>query len=713
MNLNQDLTVPAQTIEADEFLPEGYYLYDVNASYTVNTASSEELPRGISVSVPSSDALKEDQTGAQTTRIVYPDPDNTPEDEKYIQTRVAFGVRWDKTPIVMDYELVKDQVVVDYGKAIQADVLANDDTIPDGYTGELIGFTAYNPRTNLKQAQQSPGSKTYTTDNGTYSITGGKANFKLEEILSEVEKVFCVVQITQDSDENNYYYLYEELDIIPASNVYYETDFAEGVFTFKTTGAEWKTETVNNDIVSDGPQDDGTVGQNQYGYDNSYANDKYQSDGSSWQVIGASTTTSDATTAEFSFKGTGFDIISRTGEKEGFIRVSVYSDADKTRLEKRVTVLNKSESQLTLYQIPVVSVENLDYGTHYVEIGVTGPKESETYPVLSNGGQFHFDAIRIYNPINASANALLDSDEGIAYAAYVSDGEADAVIQEVRNMLIAANTFDETDPDYVEGVSFIDRTQAGAVLSDYKTIGPNNEVYLTGDQNIGFKVKLVNGVLPASIDIGAKSADGNPVTLHTTILDSNFDPVEGAGTGDDGLEINSSTAQFYDLMGDVSAADAFGEDDYIYVLIDNLGDGVLSITDLKIASGSTSSDVQIVSDREGVEQMTSYLNNMDTQEDADYDVLSAEFTSESIKRNKTAVMNVTTSDAVETLQVQNVAGRIVEAQTTAENNGDGTKTWTVTFKVTSVGNQKFTVTGYGADGTAGASVTACIKVTVR
>lgn len=722
LNLNQDATIPAQRIDASDYLPEGYYLYDVNAYYTVSTASSSELKKGITVSEPSEDAYKTTgeapnqvkQNGAQTTIVISP-AEPVAEDETYIQTRVAFGVRWDLTPTFTEYELVKDQIVLDYGKAIQADVLENDSTIPEGYTGELIGFTAYNANANLKQMQQSAGSAEYTTNNGTYTIDGGKANFQLSRMLSQVEKVFCVVKITEDADSNNYYYLYEELDIIPATNVYYETDFADGVFRFETTGVAWDKETVSGDIVADGPQDDGTIGQNLYGYDSSYANDKYQSDASSWFVTGADAYDPTKTTSEFSFRGTGFDIISRTDTDEGFIRVTVYADSAKTQVEKRVTVLNKSESQLRLYQIPVVSIEDLIYGTHYVDIEVYGARQSEEYPALSSGGQFHFDAVRIYNPVNASANASATSDAGIAYAAYVADGEADASIQEVRNMLIAANTFDETadpdDPDTVPGVSFIDRTQQGAELADYKTLGPNNEVYLTGDQYIGFKVQVENGALPASIDIGAKSANGAPVELHMIIASADFETY----FDEKSVSINSSTAQFYELLGGESVADAFGENNYIYVLIDNLGDGVLSITDLKIASGSTAASAQIISDRDTVEKATAYVNSIIDKEaeSVNYDILSADFTVDSIKRNKTATMMVTTSEAVESLQVQNVAGRAVNADITAEDAGDGTKTWTVTFKVTSVGNQKFTVTGYGADGTAGTPAEAGIKVTVR
>lgn len=264
LNLNQDATIPAQRIDASVHLPEGYYLYDVNAYYTVSTASSAELDKGITVSEPSKDAYKTTgevpnqvtQTGAQTTIVVYPQ-EPASEDETFIQTRVAFGVRWDLTPTFAEYELVKDQIVIDYGKAVQADVVANDSTIPEGYTGELIGFTAYNANGKPEAMQQSAGSKEYTTDNGTYTIVDGKVNFQLSRMLSQVEKVFCVVQITQDSDNTNYYYLYEELDIIPATTVYYETDFAEDVFTLTDGSAnKWDDDGVSAADV----QDDGTIG---------------------------------------------------------------------------------------------------------------------------------------------------------------------------------------------------------------------------------------------------------------------------------------------------------------------------------------------------------------------------------------------------------------------------------------------------------------------
>ena len=725
LNLNQDATIPAQRIDASDYLPEGYYLYDVNAYYTVSTASSSELKKGITVSEPSEDAYKTTgeapnqvkQNGAQTTIVISPAEPVAP-DETYIQTRVAFGVRWDLTPTFAEYELVKDQIVIDYGKAIQADVIANDSTIPDGYTGSLIGFTAYNANANLKQMQQSAGSAEYTTNNGTYTIDGGKVNFQLSRMLSQVEKVFCVVKITEDADSNNYYYLYEELDIIPAANVYYETDFADGVFSFETTGAAWVKETVSGDIVADGPQDDGTIGQNLYGYDSSYANDKYQSNAGSWFVTGADAYDPAQTTSEFSFRGTGFDIISRTDTDEGFIRVTVYSDSAKTQMEKRVTVLNKSEGELRLYQIPVVSIENLTYGTHYVEIEVYGPLESEEYPALNSGGQFHFDAVRIYNPINASVNVPATSDAGIAYAAYVADGEADASVQEIREMLLTSiddpdtpdgwieSTYDEETDEEIPGVVFVDRNQSSVGINDYKAIGPNNEVYLISGQAIAFKL-TADGELPASIDIGAKSANGADTKLHVSVYneDSEYAVAEIS------QDLSTSTAMFYNLLGDKTAEEVFGNGNTIYVYVDtNEAGGILSLTDLKVAYGNTAGSISITSDTDLVKRTAVSVQ----QEETKCDVLSAEFTADSVKRNKKATMQIVTESDVESLEVLNQSNAAVKLTIDGtEVDADGNKVWTVRFTVTSTGNQSYTVTGYDAEGNSGASASDSIQVRVR
>lgn len=713
LNLNQDATIPAQRIDASEYLPEGYFLYDVNAYYTVSTASSAELDKGITVSEPSEDAFKTTgevpnqvtQTGEQTTIVVYPEEPVAP-DETYIQTRVAFGVRWDLTPTFAEYELVKDQIVIDYGKAVQADVVANDSTIPEGYTGKLVGFTAYNANANLKQMQQSAGSKEYTTDNGTYTIVDGKVNFQLSRMLSQVEKVFCVIQITQDSDNTNYYYLYEELDIIPATTVYYETDFAEDVFTLTDGSAnKWDDDGVPAADV----QDDGTIGVNQtYGYDSTYADDNGYSNGSSLKVEGEQNDEHVVTTAAaFDFTGTGFDLISRTGAAQGLIQVKIYGAGNAETPVKTVQVLNKSESELELYQIPVVSVNDLAYGTYHVTIEVyeavtyTGILES-----LSRGGEFCFDAVRVYNPINVSGMSLY-GDTAAAQAAYVADGEANAAITEVRQMIIDKNTFDDGSGAIENSVVFVDRTAEGVEVADYETIGPNNEVYLSEGQGIAFQLSSTE--IPASIDIAAKSADGKLTAMSANLISANNEEFAASIY----QELESCTAQNYDLMAesDVSINDILSGGS-AYVVIFNTGEGILSITDIKVAYGEETGITSFSVTPDVVNAAAKAFGAGAIEEEANYDIQSASFNMDSCKLGKNATMTVVTTDDVDTLKVTDYKGRDVAADISSSSE-NGQKIWEISLKMTIMGDRTYTVTGYGADGTAGASADAEIKVTLR
>ena len=710
LNLNQDLTIPAQNINAAQYLPEGYFLYDVNAYYTVSV-SSDGVNNGITVSAPSEDARKTTgegsaqvtQTGEQTT-IEVSHGDN------YIQSRVAFGVRWDLTPIFMNYELVEDQTVMDYGKAIQVDVLTNDTTIPSGYTGTLVGFTAYNAKTNLKQAQQSAGSENYTTANGTYTIANGKANFQLNTMLSSVEKVFCVVKVTKNDDVSNYYYLYEELDIIPATIMYYETDFANGVFSL-TNGTEqqWSTKQDNQD-TSDEVQDSGAIGVNQtYGFDSTYADDAIYSNGSSLMVEGEKMDTG-YTGASFSFTGTGFDLISRTGAQQGLIQVKIYASG-KTEPIKKVSVLNKSESNLELYQIPVVSVNDLAYGTYRVTIDVY--QKIDTYTgnmaTLNRGGEFYFDAIRVYNPIDVTTGT---SDAATARSSYTADGEANNQIIEVRQKIIDAKTYDDGSGTVENSVVFVDRTPAGVGVADYTAIGPNNEVYLAKNQGIAFK--LTSTEVPASIDIGAKSANGEAVWLNTSLYSLQETEVDGEMQSRYGAsitkEITSSTALFYNLMAesDVTTEQILSGGG-AYVCIFNDGEGILSITDLKVAYGTQPGVAAIGVDSDTLPAAARAMDAGEVDVPS-YDILSASFDTATCKLRKNATMTVVTTDDVKSLVVTDKKGKKVKADITSTTE-NGQTTWKLSIKMTVAGKQTYTVTGYSAGGTAGAPASATINVT--
>ncbi len=353
-----------------------------------------------------------------------------------------------------------------------------------------------------------------------------------------------------------------------------------------------------------------------YGYDSSYVDDSKLSNGSSLFVQGKGIPTiekdnsgnpsyinyaaTDAyTEVSFTFTGTGFDIISRTGANQGMIRAVIFNSSG--TIVKNVSVINKGESEL--YQIPVLSVEGLTHGTYTVKLFVN---EAFDYGNDGNadifgggmdrGGEFYFDALRIYNPINTQS---ADANSAYAYEVYQKHGEADPTITEVRNILIDANSF--TAGSTMNGVVYLDATalpgtnfdnangKLTATIAKYKAIGPNNEVYLLPGNAIAFKLE-VEGPIPASIDIGAKSADGENVTMSVGIT-KDVPTVLPAGFAQ---RIQTSTAQYYPLEilpSRWKTTTANNTDTHsVYVTIYHSGiEGILSITDIKYAYDSPNS----------------------------------------------------------------------------------------------------------------------------
>ena len=712
LNLNADLTVEAQTIQASAYVPSQYFLYDYNAYYTVQTTSSADaIVGGITVSEPSDDAFKTTgtapnqvtQTGAQTTRVI------SHEETYYTWSYVGFGVRWDLTAEQTEYVLKEDQVVIDYGKSILIDVLDND---PDreGYSRELTGFIKYDANADLTYVQNNPGASTFTADFGEFSISGDKVQFTPSRMIDDVQQVFYAVRYTADDNSENSYIVWGKLTVIPATIMYYETNFADGVFTIANFG-----DAKTDGTAADGPQDDGSVGGNTYGYDSSYEDDAMLSNGSSLFAEGQGVTT---TTASFSFTGTGFDLISRTGAEQGIIKVQVAKDAAMTEIVKTVSVLNKSESNLELYQIPVVSINGLDYGTYYVTVGVGTAYTNESFPALNRGNEFCFDALRVYDPAKGNT---------VAEAAYSSDGEYNNDIAEVRALLLDAETYATVDGS-TTGMLFIDRDQDDVNVATYATIGPNNEAYLSKNQAVAFKVSAVN---PASFDIGAKSITGAAANLSVTIIGGDTWTVE--------KEIASSTVQYINLLTGTKTIN--GE---ATVVITNTGDGVLSITDLKTAFTNAASTteqlkgtlemistvstqsvkpevvenpyaVSYTVDAATFEAAKAVLTDSDvTEPDVDtsiYNILNASVKVNGSVKNRKVTITAVTSQEVADIQVSSNGIEIEPARITfKDNKKSGTREWTIVLSLRNASNLgNFTLVGLSADGVTGAPYTVSNK----
>lgn len=353
--------------------------------------------------------------------------------------------------------------------------------------------------------------------------------------------------------------------IIPATTVYYEDNF-DGFITFDGVSCEWTTDGTEIKDRYQNADSIGDVASNVYGYDDAYKDMSKFSLGSAHKV----TVSGDKyATASFSFYGTGFDVISATTNTSGTIVVSVTGEngysknylVDTYYGYKYVNGEWKvvADAAKALWQIPVMKVANLDYGKYDVTITVA---YADFFSHGQNGGgsyDFWLDAVRIYDPAGAVAGAAGGSQENYENA-YKTDGECWPTYMELRDMIIRDKSF--AVDSAANGMIFIDGQTGNVSMADYTSYGPNNELYLANGQAVAFRLKASGDVADIQIALKAiqesKAAHAVITTTDGKVL---FD-------GD----IATATDMYHSIL------DANNK----IVVITNTGDGILSITNLKV-----------------------------------------------------------------------------------------------------------------------------------
>lgn len=494
------------------------------------------------------------------------------------------------------------------------------------------------------------------------------------------------------------------VNIIPASNVYYEDSLAsfqpgKGV----AENAKWSTVDNNGNAAT---EDGGSnvyqaleeLGKhrNVYGHDDAYNKDNSSmlSMGTAHKVTVTSTMAdtnawkeqpnSAWPTAQFTFTGTGFDVISLTNNKSGAIFVDVYAGSKAEGKAEKKYVVNNYYGYIynkdtktwevtpnvdnTLYQIPVMKITDLAYGEHTVVIKVAYSEYFDT----ANKSEYSFwlDAIRVYNPMGKDYDYTADNE---GYPQYIK----------LRDEL--AKTA-ETN----KGVVFIDGA-ANASIADYANLGPNNEVYLANGQAISFKVPENDKI--ASIQIGAKAPDGKSASMVVNDND------ESART------LNTATEMYYEIS---KTGNQF--------TIANKGEGILSLTNLKITY-KTSGQAVTLSDLTAAEQANA-VAMVQALFAAPVEAFQPETFQASwgraVRAGKRATLTVKTSADVESITVD---GQPITSYTTrTERTGWGWWSPKVTYRVftytTTAPAQTtdYAVCAVNAEGTASEPITATLTV---
>lgn len=574
---------------------------------------------------------------------------------------------------------------------------------PDKVSANLIGAHISNVIVN-KTSQYAD-----VAVNSDKSIT-----YTLNRMISGKDNIGITYSGTNNTTHENGEVSYT-VTIIPATSVYYEDSFAkfygsdgtqQTVFNPTSAGDVAGTWYVAKDTSADNnanaKQALEALGNktNVYGYDPKYDSCTMFSMGSARKV----TVTSDMATtgvvwptAQFTFKGTGFDIISLTDNTSGAIFVDVVGktkgitqklvvnnyygyDYDATTGEWKTT---DKKNPNTLYQIPVMAVRDLEYDEYDVTIRVAYGQ------VFDKTGDskysFWLDAVRVYDPMGKD-NAIYNTwNEKEGYPQYIK----------LRNELAK-------DAATRTGVVFIDGA-ANANIALYANYGPNNEVYLAKGQAITFELNVGDGVNIKTIQIAAKAPNGEAYMAVT-------------GDVNHSKAIGTATEMYYEL--DESART---------FTIANTGEGILSLTNAKITYAEKATvelgSIDTKAEENAVQAVRALFASApiepkpepEPEKTFEPERFEASW-SRNVMQGRKATLTVKTSTDVEAITVDGQTIRSYRTRTERVGFGRRAKRITYrefTYSMVAQESADFSVTAINAEGTESEAITARLTVQKR
>ena len=386
-------------------------------------------------------------------------------------------------------------------------------------------------------------------------------------------------------------------------------------------------------------------------------------------------------------------------------------------------LLNEA-SEDSLYQIPVIKIRDLAYGSYRARIEPRFTSIYGHYKMTDDGYKYfdlYVDAIRVYDPAGSGEDGSLTSK--VIQDAYTKSAEMNEKFTTLKSVVIAAESMGVYDEDGkpCEGAVIVDGGQVLTTdrLSDYGRYGPINELYLGKGMSVAFE--MWSSEIPADVQIQMrKISEANP-TLKVTYCTADNSVITKEVT------VNTATDLSYSILRMIGADSVNwttqNEDvDRYYtsglVVLTNTGEdeSLLSVTNLKwtyanpgahpvlaAVSGNKSVNGLIV-DADNVASVPKIMafSRLNTAVNAADPAATYE--------DGTITMTVTTSDDVQTLVVRDADGNVIDGEAfdrTFETLDDGTRLWTVTLEDCGEGVYDFLLSGE-ADGYTGKELRVCI-----
>lgn len=276
----------------------------------------------------------------------------------------------------------------------------------------------------------------------------------------------------------------------------------------------------------------------------------------------------------FTFKGNRIDVYCTTESTSGAV-IGQLKAADGTVVATKL-MRNEYKSG-ALYNVPTLSFET--------------PNASATYTLTittNDQSNYKLDGVRVYHPADETNETVKN--------AYANDGEQNAVFTQVRQLLISAGDFTSGMQD-VTGAVYTDKLNDGATITDYEKIGPKNEVYLDNGNAVAFKVKDYQPGMKVMVGLSAP-AEGQNIGQVTMSNGSEKAPTD----------VNSAVDMYYNVTPNADG----------YVVIENTGNVLISVTNVKL-SGASAAEAAALSVDDGLLTYMASFNTLEVTESTPVD----------------------------------------------------------------------------------------------
>lgn len=446
-----------------------------------------------------------------------------------------------------------DDIVIDYGLPVKIDVKNGDMFSGNNSTYKIIGI-----KTDKEEISDVKENVFYETSFGKVKIIDAKSGlleYRLNKQLTDVDQIEYTVEIEGSGDAKDEKATGSgKVNIIPATSMYYEENFTDvnnkEMITYKNPN-DWKN-ILDNNFMSEyqedginipGKDDNGNlIKESPYGSDIAYLNDSGDSNGTSKYINTADINAASA--FKYTFTGTGTSFFVRTSNTSAYLRVTVKDSGGNLVEQKIIDTRFLNENGQMLYNIPVYTKDNLEYGTYTISVSISKK-------VLNYGTEFWLDGIRVQNPMNPKSTK-----KDIAQTAYSNDGEANVNIATLRDKLIDASKNENGELVWEEGFAVLTDVENNIIsASDYASIGPKQEVYLAGSDFIsGSNAQKISFVLKDwdkdehRLYLGIKA----PMNLEgSSVIDINNKKQ---------ININNATDCYYDITEWIIMEDVTNEE---------------------------------------------------------------------------------------------------------------------------------------------------------